>query len=65
MSWPPHGQPWHPGLCWRCEADGVPVAWAGDIAAHGGHVALWLCDPCYRRWGELAWRHLQAHSRNP
>ncbi|MFD3612409.1 hypothetical protein ACFWXA_30945 [Streptomyces atroolivaceus] len=49
---------WIIGLCWRCDAEGIPVLWLGPVQTIDyGHAPFSCCEPCVRRLEALTLAH--------
>ncbi|MFJ7586929.1 hypothetical protein ACIQZO_05955 [Streptomyces sp. NPDC097617] len=56
---------WVVGACWRCDANGLPVMWIGDVQSRDlGHVGFYACEPCMQRLEALIRAHFSL-AREP
>ena len=46
---------WYRGVCFRCEAVGVPVALVGEMTAHETTLPLYACHHCVFRMQQSHW----------
>ncbi|MCX2971187.1 hypothetical protein OSB71_20345 [Streptomyces sp. JHD 1] len=49
---------WTIGVCWRCDAEKVPVLWLGPVQSQDqGDAPFLCCEPCVRRLEALVHAH--------